>query len=147
MWVRHSNYETIIKEGWQKGEILNIKELSEGLLQCGQLLSKWNRDVFGNNNHCIKLKELKLEKLFNDVKGISNATTIKKYKKELVEPSLNEEIMWKKRAKTIWLKKGDQNMWFFHGVATRRRRNNEIFSIKVDDDIWMTEPRRLKGFF
>ena len=79
---------------------------------------------------------MELEKFLKEVKDSFDAMVINKCREELVELSLREKIMWKQRAKTAWLKEGDRNTRFFHGVASRRRKNNGIFAIKDDDVIW-----------
>ncbi|KAG6730745.1 hypothetical protein I3842_01G096100 [Carya illinoinensis] len=37
-----------------------------------------------------------------------------------------EEISWKQKSRTLWLKEGDKCMEFFHRVANSHRRNNAI---------------------
>ena len=73
--------------------------------------------------------------MLKEVKDSTDAMAINKCREELVELTLKEEIMWKQCAKTAWLKEGDRNTRLFHGIASRRKRNNGIFAVK-DDDIW-----------
>ena len=54
MWVRHGGCEDIVKESWKSMAISNFKDLATGVQQCGELLSKWNTEVFGNISHKIK---------------------------------------------------------------------------------------------
>ncbi|KAL0407809.1 UNVERIFIED_CONTAM: hypothetical protein Sradi_1715300 [Sesamum radiatum] len=44
-----------------------------------------------------------------------------------------EEIMWKQRAKALWLAAGDRNTGFFHAKATERRHQNEIK--RINDEL------------
>ena len=80
---------------------------------CGKLLSKWNKGVFGNIQHNIMMKEVKLERLLLEVQDIFEAIKIEACRKELNELSLREKILWKQRAKITWLKKEDRNTMFF----------------------------------
>ena len=48
MWMRHEGCAEVIKEGWQHERISNIEELAKGLENCGKLLNRWNKEVFGN---------------------------------------------------------------------------------------------------
>lgn len=43
-----------------------------------------------------------------------------------------KEILWKTRAKQLWLKEADSNTKFFHAVANGRKRSNMIEAIKGD---------------
>ena len=45
----------------------------------------------------------------------------------------------------MWLKEGDRNTRFFHGVASRR--NNMILRIKDDGDIWHDKKEELEEVF
>ena len=116
---------SIVKTGWENEVISSFEGVAKEVAYCCKLLSIWNREVFRNINHSIKLKEAELEKLLHYVKDDSNAIAIDNCRMELIELSAREEILWKQRAKISWLKEGDRNMRYFHGVATRRRRNNK----------------------
>ena len=69
------------------------------------------------------------------MKATDNASVVECCRKELLELSLREEIMWKQRSKNLWLKEGDRNTRCFHRVASRRRKNNQIVRIKDEDGI------------
>lgn len=46
-----------------------------------------------------------------------------------------QEIYWKQKAKTFWLKDGDQNSKYFHAQASHRRKNNSITKLKDEEGV------------
>ena len=67
---------SIVKTGWENEVISSFEGVAKEVACCGKLLSIWNREVFRNINHSIKLKEAKLEKLLHYVKDDSDAIAI-----------------------------------------------------------------------
>nr|CAD1835579.1 unnamed protein product [Ananas comosus var. bracteatus] len=59
----------------------------------------------------------------------------KQLKLQVAKVIMEEEILWKMRAKQHWLKKGDGNTMFFHAMANGRRRENDIGSIEDSGEI------------
>lgn len=45
-------------------------------------------------------------------------------------------MFWRQRAKQLWLQAGDKNSKYFHTVASKRRRNNQIHKLLNDDGVW-----------
>lgn len=46
-----------------------------------------------------------------------------------------EDIMWRRRAKCKWLKKGNANMAVFHMLASMRRRGNTIHALESNGEL------------
>ena len=63
MWTRHSNFVDIVIKGQEMQPKSEIEDLVKGIENCGKVLSKWNRDVFGNLNSSIGQKQKELEEL------------------------------------------------------------------------------------
>ncbi|KAL0449431.1 UNVERIFIED_CONTAM: hypothetical protein Slati_1499500 [Sesamum latifolium] len=58
---------------------------------------------------------------------------------DLEELFQTEEIIWKQRAKSHWLKEGDRNTRFFHNYASRTFKRNSISRLKGSDGRWLEE--------
>ncbi|KAL0288976.1 UNVERIFIED_CONTAM: hypothetical protein Sangu_2635600 [Sesamum angustifolium] len=51
-------------------------------------------------------------------------------KTRLEELSTKDEILWKQRAKALWLNKGDKNTTFFHAKANERKLRKEVKALR-----------------
>ena len=58
-----------------------------------------------------------------------------------------ESKMWKQRARTQWVAKGDKNTRYFHGVATRRKRKFFIKGIKNGEGVWQSDEEVVSATF
>ena len=92
-----------------------LKDLVDGIESCGSQLSKWNKEVFGNLNSNICIKQKELDELISSSKLDEHA--IETCIKELLGLIHMEEIMWKQRAKDHYIKEGDRNTRYFHMAA------------------------------
>ena len=93
MWVRHKECEVVVKKGCREGRVTNFVDLVLKLGMCGDVLTVWNKEVFGNVQQSIKRKEAELKGLLSNVQDLSEATKIEKCRKELSEFSIREEIL------------------------------------------------------
>lgn len=46
----------------------------------------------------------------------------------------NEEISWRQKSRTLWLKEGDMNTKFFHKMANAHKRYNNIDQLLVQGE-------------
>ena len=58
-----------------------------------------------------------------------------------------EEIMWRRKSRSLWLKDGDQNTKFFHLTTVMRRRKNWIRSVKDDSRRMLTTRDEIGAVF
>ncbi|KAL0444003.1 UNVERIFIED_CONTAM: hypothetical protein Slati_2123000 [Sesamum latifolium] len=66
--------------------------------------------------------------------------------KDAVEDmSSKEEIMWKQRAKALWLATGDCNTGFFHAKANARRVRKEIKNIRDENGETVKDKEGIQG--
>lgn len=49
---------------------------------------------------------------------------------------LQEEMIWRQKARTDWLKCGDNNIKFFHITTLRIRRRNQIDALRDNQGNW-----------
>ncbi|XP_077251854.1 uncharacterized protein LOC143891091 [Tasmannia lanceolata] len=68
---------------------------------------------------------------------------VNKCKEELNSLILHEEITWRQKSRSRWLKEGDKNTAFFHSVASARRRGNWIHSLNING-VWCEENGAIK---
>lgn len=55
-----------------------------------------------------------------------------------------EEIYWKQRSRTNWLKHGDRNIKVFHGKANQRRKWNYIEKLQEPNGEWIESEDLIK---
>ena len=58
-----------------------------------------------------------------------------------------ESRMWRQRARTQWVAKGDKNTRYFHGVATQRIRRNFIKGTKDAEGVWQIDEGAVSSIF
>ncbi|KAL0449059.1 UNVERIFIED_CONTAM: Chaperonin 60 subunit beta 4, chloroplastic [Sesamum latifolium] len=93
-------------------------------------LNHVKRESFGNvRKQCKKLDEKICDLKKGDINENSRKQMIK-LRAELDALSYKEELLWKQRAKALWLAEGDQNTAFFHAKANERRVKKEVRKLR-----------------
>ncbi|XP_059441954.1 uncharacterized protein LOC132174292 [Corylus avellana] len=96
-------------------------------------------EVKGENKNDILLLERRLVSL-HGAEGMPAVVEIARLKQELQLLLDQEDLKWKQRVKTDWLKHGDRNTKFHHACANQRRKSNQILAIKnADSNLWETQ--------
>ncbi|GMJ11562.1 hypothetical protein HRI_004825400 [Hibiscus trionum] len=134
-----------VKPGGCKGGIVSILRLSK------QAIKQWS----STNSKCItsNLKEVELQ-ISNIESAVQQGSSshidfdlLSKLRAQLQVLLRKEESVWIQNSRLKWFTEGDHNTKFFHLVASNRRRNNLIHSIKIGEDI-ISEPSQIKeGIF
>ncbi|XP_011623738.1 uncharacterized protein LOC105420722 [Amborella trichopoda] len=137
-WLEMDGVGDLIKGAWTNCVVEGIVDfwLHHKLLNIKRKLINWKKE----NNFDIKGK---MDKVLLDIEGldqsIQEAGTLTKQLrlerseklKELNDLRRAEEIYWRLRSRSKWLKDGDLNTKFFHAIASVRRRQNDIFELVI----------------
>ncbi|CAL1407231.1 unnamed protein product [Linum trigynum] len=125
---------------WQKGS-----DLLTRIAAFAKDARHWNQHTFGNI-HQRKEKLLQgIERLEQRMNGDAENWRLTKLRAELEEVLLQEEILWCHKSNMEWNTSGDRNTKYFHARVMRRRRRNQISSLRNSNEEWTDDPDELKG--
>ncbi|KAL0433722.1 UNVERIFIED_CONTAM: hypothetical protein Slati_2706500 [Sesamum latifolium] len=114
--------------------------------ECRLGLLRWNKDVFGNVRARLKEIEEQIRGLKQNEINVCSKNSIYQLKREFEELSNNEELLWKQRAKALWLAEGDKNTTFFHAKeANERRIRKEVKALRDDGGNLISDSKGIKG--
>ena len=129
-----------MEEVWvsTKGYMSPLVPVKTKLERVQKGLKNWSKNSFGNITKQLgivrkNLREAEAKAMQN---GRGQMDLVLSLKEELWSLLVQEEKLWQQRAKTAWLKDGDQNSKFFHSTASHYFRRNEILKLQRDDGSW-----------
>lgn len=99
-------------------------KVAKKLKKCTKLLKSWSRNIFGNVKSQINKKKKLLQKVKEAAVKEGSYEDFIQLRRELNVLLENENQMWWQRSRAQWVAKSDQNMKYFHGVATQKKRRN-----------------------
>lgn len=96
------------------------------LLSLSSFMDKWDQNFFNKFWEKVKKLKLSLNLLMNrcDDQGVKEYFDVKIKLDDLL---YHEELYWRQRAKSLWLKEEDTNSKYFHADASKRKKSNHIF--------------------
>jgi hypothetical protein len=101
------------------------------------LLKTWAKTSSIPIQNKVKEKKLQLEKIQGEMETKevqqSHITSEQKIHKEYIQALNEEEIIWRLKSRSLWLKAGDQNTSFFHRQSKARLWSNQISEIKTPE--------------
>jgi len=101
-------------------------------------LKTWSKNTIGSVPKKLGIYRKRLEVL-----ATKNDTNSHKERKKLLaemeELLHKEEILWRQRARALWLKEGDRNTSFFHRKASWRAKKNRISSLQDNNGRIVTD--------
>ena len=99
-----------------------VFKVSKKLRKCKKMLKSSSKDHFSNVKEQIATKKELLWKAKEEAAKGGSYGVVVQLRRELNVLLDKESKMWKQRARTQWVAKGDKNTRYFHGVATQRKR-------------------------
>nr|XP_027118368.1 uncharacterized protein LOC113735569 [Coffea arabica] len=146
MWIKSEDCERIIQDSW---EYSSTEDACANLVMktnsCRLGLLQWSKQSFGNHTKAAddlwqRISRLQQGVLTDSIKAeISSLTT------QLEELLDKQDIMWKQRSKAQWYREGDRNTAYFHGLASQRRKHNQIVGLFDNNGSWCQSQEGLES--
>ena len=136
MWTKDERCESVVHAAWDVCLVGDpMSQVLQKVSNCQTQLLSWNKNVFGNIKGTLIRKRKMLAKA--ELKAISGQgiSQVKVLREEINNLLDLEESMWFQRAKTDWLRYGNQNSKYFHCRATERNKKNFISGLEDDHGI------------
>jgi hypothetical protein len=125
-WMHDQNCSKIVKDTWEQ----TSGDTSQKLLAVMENTASWGKRTHGNTPKEIKGIQNSIQNLRTLTPSKDNLSQIHQLEVKLDGLLHKEEIWWAQRAKSNWLKHGDQNSKYFHFKASQRHRKKTINFIK-----------------
>ncbi|KAF5456906.1 hypothetical protein F2P56_026328, partial [Juglans regia] len=136
----------MVRAWWSSYQFIGIPSfvLAGKLKALKQDLKKLNLEVCGHiddqkSTLLEELQELEGKEILGDNSGevlLRKGTIVANLDRIL----LSEEILWRQKSKTLWLKEDDKCKKFFHKVANSHRHNNAIESLHSGSQVLSFPP-------
>ncbi|KAG5611511.1 hypothetical protein H5410_022792 [Solanum commersonii] len=128
-WLEIEGFNERIKDWWTSFEFEGRHDfiLASKLKAMKTKLKDWSVSIYGNLE---KRKKEMLNKVheFDEIQQSRPLT-----KGETLQKASVEEIAWRQRSRTLWIKQGDKNTKFFQRMANAHKRFNHIDKLVVGD--------------
>ncbi|XP_075645171.1 uncharacterized protein LOC142616189 [Castanea sativa] len=138
MWLIDEQCKEVVHSAWDIGPMGNqMENVLLKVSNCQSLLSTWNKEVF--RNVCILLAQKRKQLVKAEASSMvgSNHDRVKSLSEEIKNLMKLEECMWSQRAKSDWLKYGDQNTKYFDCRSLKRNKRNFIVGLKNEVRDWI----------
>uniref|UniRef100_A0A2N9J9F5 Reverse transcriptase domain-containing protein n=1 Tax=Fagus sylvatica TaxID=28930 RepID=A0A2N9J9F5_FAGSY len=138
MWLKSEGFLAKVKGWWESYTFQGSPSfvVASKLKALKRDLKIWNDEEFGNIDGrksslaaTVKsLDDIEDERHLSDMEHAQRDQA----KADLEKTLLMEEICWRQKSRTLWLKEGDKNTKFFHRIANSHRRKNAIGQLEVE---------------
>lgn len=137
MWLIEPACNGFVLKAWEcspEGTLMYVT--TKRLKKCKKMLKAWSKDHFGNIVHRIKRTKELSWKAKDFLARTGCWDEVERLKSELSILYDKEEKMWQQRSHIQWLKNGDYNTKFFHGIATQRKCSNFSKDLRDENGVW-----------
>ncbi|KAJ9544401.1 hypothetical protein OSB04_024108 [Centaurea solstitialis] len=152
-WINIDSLAMVVSQSWTSwpandSNLTDIQRLCGKLKRTKEEIKRWRKDVCGGGGKFLEdlKKRYNTLEMIEDSIGLSDMdrsemiSTLGKIR-ELEERELQDA---KQKAKVGWLKNGDENSRFFHGIVNNRRAKKWVHGLSIDG-IWTSDPSLLKS--
>ncbi|KAG5619805.1 hypothetical protein H5410_005023 [Solanum commersonii] len=149
-WLGTEGFIDRVKVWWSSFDYQGRPDyvLASKLKALKHKLKEWSRSEQGNLGQQRKNVLEKLATLDNIAiaRGLTVEESMEKASlimnfEQLIK---NEEILWRQRSRSLWLKEGDKNTKFFHKMANAHKRYNNIDQLLVQGNL-INDQERIQG--
>ncbi|XP_072076815.1 uncharacterized protein [Arachis hypogaea] len=129
--LTHERFLWMVKDEWRN---LGEAQFTNKLKALTVLLRRWHKDNFGDMDNRIKKFEEEIKKIDDMVNAGNYDRTVEARQKALVTCCskwyFRKELHLKQMSRSHHARDMDKNTKYFHNLASARRRNNRIDSLK-----------------
>ncbi|CAI0556305.1 unnamed protein product, partial [Linum tenue] len=138
MWFLDESFIANTSEWWncQPRGVGDLFLFGQRLRMLKEKIRKWNKEEFRKVD--VRIAEILAEIKMLDGKeedgpiSVEDRSRRDTLKYDLDKVLLMEEVAWRQKSRENWLKVGDMNSRYFHGVVNHNRRRNFISSLKFN---------------
>ncbi|XP_074271259.1 uncharacterized protein LOC141595187 [Silene latifolia] len=122
IWVGEAGCEDTIRRVWEDGDY----DVLETISRCADELKKWKGASTSKILRDLNRKRKRLSWLNENERFIVNVKERRRLMGEITHLLRQEEMFWRQRSRTLWLKDRDRNTKYFHRKARQRKNKNNI---------------------
>ena len=139
MWFAHPSLSDKIREWWGIDvDGISMYKVAKKLKNIKMEIRKWKKMDFGNIFQSKEMFLVELTEVQEEIQNMGYDESRLNAKKTIMAFLHNimgkEEMFWRQRSRSVWLKEGDKNSRLFHLSTMKHRVANRISGIKKGDD-------------
>jgi len=137
-WTTHAQFDEVVKTNW-----CTDVPLMPNLNNLANVLSRWNKEVFGNLFRRKRQIWARLEGIQRHLAagGPNYLLKLERRLRRTLDLTLDQiATLWFQKARVDQIRDGDRNTKYFHTITVIRRRFNRVNALKNEDGTWSTNP-------